>query len=127
MTETAHIGTDASTQVEADLTAHHGTTETASAPEHRSSHLGTSPQLGGLSSRAPLSNNALLHKTEDVGNAGTQLSGTANHVMDANMSAMMEMQMQAAQRSMALKLVETTIEFQKDLVGSVSKASQKIQ
>ena len=127
MTEHTQISTDASTQVEADLTAHHGTTETPSAPEHRSSHLSTSPQLQGLSSRTPLSNNALLHKTEEVGNAGTQLSGTANHVMNNSMEAMMRMQMEAAQRSMTVKLVESTIEFQKDLVGAVAKASQKIQ
>jgi hypothetical protein len=83
--------------------------------------------LGGLSSRTSLNNNALLHKTEDVGNAGQQLSGTANHVMNNSMEAMMQMQMEAAQRSMTVKLVESTIEFQKDLVGAVAKASQKIQ
>ncbi|MGG1948382.1 hypothetical protein AB1286_26840 [Trinickia sp. NRRL B-1857] len=127
MNETASIGTNTSTPVEADLTAPHGNTETPSGPEHRSSHQSTSPQLGGLSSRPGFNNNALLHKTEDVGNAGNQLSGTANHVMNSNMEAMMQMQMEAAQRSMAVKLIETTIEFQKDLVGSVSKASQKIQ
>ena len=127
MTEHTQISTDASTQVEADLTAHHGATETPSAPEHRSSHLGTSPQLGGLSSRAPLSNNGSPHKIEDVGKAGKQLTGAANHDMDASMAAMMQMQAAAAQRSMTVKVFESALEFEKDLVGAFSRASQKIQ
>ena len=127
MTEHTQISTDASTQVDADLTAHHATTETPSAPEHRSSHLSTSPQLGGLNSRTPLSNNAPMHKIEDLGNAGKQLTGAANHDMNGSMAAMMQMQAEAAQRTMAVKVFESALDFEKDLVGAFSRASQKIQ
>jgi len=74
-----------------------------------------------------LSNNGSPHKIEDVGKAGKQLTGAANHDMDASMAAMMQMQAAAAQRSMTVKVFESALEFEKDLVGAFSRASQKIQ
>ncbi|WP_206956709.1 hypothetical protein [Trinickia acidisoli] len=69
----------------------------------------------------------LIGQSGRVGDEGVHMAGEANHVMDNKMERMMQMQEDAAERQMTLKMFETSLEFQKDLVGGVARMSQKIQ